>query len=152
MTKISPPEDLMQRCIEVNPGENITDDVKKMLSAFRGIRKFFPTGIAANQAGINKRIVVFKKVFRKPIVMINPEVKVRKFLMPAIEMCASSPWKLSLKMRHMVISVKFRDIKGKNRKSLFFGSEAYILQHEIDHLDGRPWEGKKRNLFKPSDK
>ena len=98
-------------------------------------------GLAANQIGINKRIIVaeeeisdgetFKGVF------INPNIlSYEGYLYSMKEGCLSFPGLKAEVSRPFAIEVEWYDEKAKYHKELFTGLPARILQHEIDHLKG----------------
>jgi len=99
-------------------------------------------GLAANQVGINKRIVVVdislkgeKKVL--PIALINPIITYQsKKKQIAEEGCLSFPGFFDKISRSVSIEVEYYDINGKKQKILAEGLLARVLQHEIDHING----------------
>lgn len=74
----------------------------------------------------------------KPLVMINPEViwhakkKVKDW-----EGCLSIPGIRGKVPRFLEVTVNFMDIKGKRKKKTFSDFVARIVQHELDHLEGK---------------
>jgi peptide deformylase len=90
-------------------------------------------GIAAPQVGWNVRIIVVQG-----IVMINPEIlEYSEEWEYSVEGCLSLP-----DIPHMPVK-RFKQVlvawtthTGKERQQLFSGLEAFIVQHEIDHLNG----------------
>ena len=93
-------------------------------------------GLAANQVGILKRIIVVSdegniKVFINPEITNFSEEKVS-----FEEGCLSLPQTFLTITRSENIMVKYRDLKGKPRMEKYSGLTARIIQHEVDHLDG----------------
>lgn len=93
-------------------------------------------GLAANQVGVLKRIIVVSdegniKVFINPEITNFSEEKV-----PFEEGCLSLPQTFLTITRSENIMVKYRDLKGKPRMEKYSGLTARIIQHEVDHLDG----------------
>lgn len=93
-------------------------------------------GLAANQVGVLKRIIVVSdkgniKVFINPEITNFSEEKV-----PFEEGCLSLPETFLTITRSENIMVKYRDLKGKPRIEKYSGLTARIIQHELDHLDG----------------
>lgn len=39
-------------------------------------------------------------------------------------------------MRPLRVKVRYQDIDGKTRESMYYGFNAVVVQHEIDHLHG----------------
>ena len=93
-------------------------------------------GMAANMIGVNKRIITF---FAGPMVitMLNPKIiKKSKDMYEAEEACLSLDGTHKT-MRCREIEVEFYDLSFKKHKQSFSGFTAQIIQHEIDHCDGR---------------
>ena len=93
-------------------------------------------GLAANQVGVLKRIIVVSdegniKVFINPEITNFSEEKVS-----FEEGCLSIPETFLTITRSENIMVKYRDLKGKPRMERYSGLTARVIQHEVDHLDG----------------
>ena len=93
-------------------------------------------GLAANQVGILKRIIVVSdesdiKVFINPEITYFSEQKVS-----LDEGCLSIPETFLAIIRSENIIVKYRDLNGKPRMERYFGLTSRVIQHEVDHLDG----------------
>jgi peptide deformylase len=103
-------------------------------------------GLAAIQVGHNKRLLVidpreevpeFPKS-RFPIAIINPEIIEKSDTMSVFdEGCLSVPGIRVEVSRPEKITVKFLNIDGIEEVVACAGWFARILQHEIDHLDGK---------------
>ena len=69
-------------------------------------------------------------------IMINPEITEKsKEMSISKEACLSVPnviWKVK---RHQNIVVEYLDIFGRKKKKKLRNYNAFIVQHEIDHLD-----------------
>ena len=93
-------------------------------------------GLAANQVGVLKRIIVI--VDGNDVkVMINPELlncSDTKVIMD--EGCLSIPETFLKIARPETIRIKYRDLRGKPHAEMYHGLTARVIQHEIDHLDG----------------
>lgn len=93
-------------------------------------------GLAANQVGVLKRIIVILDG-DKPKILINPEIvefSSNKVVMN--EGCLSIPGEYLDIERSEEIVVKYRDTKGKPHVERFIGMTSRVIQHEVDHLDG----------------
>jgi peptide deformylase len=53
-----------------------------------------------------------------------------------VEGCLSIPGVYGKVVRSTYIELDYQDIDGKAESANFFGIEAIVIQHEIDHLDG----------------
>lgn len=102
-------------------------------------------GLAANQVGVTKRIIVAdisylpnaKDLgFTKPKVFINPEVIETHGTSELEEGCLSFP-EITMKLKRCdLVTVKALDIDGNEFIEEASGLYAHVLQHEIDHLNG----------------
>lgn len=93
-------------------------------------------GLAANQVGVLKRIIVVSDDGNIKV-MINPEITYfSEEKVPFEEGCLSLPETFLSITRSENIMVKYRDLKGKPRIEKYCGLTARIIQHEVDHLDG----------------
>jgi len=93
-------------------------------------------GLAANQVGVLKRIIVILDGDDVKV-MINPEMlncSDTKVIMD--EGCLSIPEKFLKIARPETIRIKYRDLSGKPHAEQYRGLTARVIQHEIDHLDG----------------
>ncbi|MGA7954766.1 MAG: peptide deformylase [Gloeobacterales cyanobacterium] len=98
-------------------------------------------GLAAPQAGINKRIIVIdtdpEEAANPSFVMINPQIhELSKDLEVGQEGCLSVPKVFGDVQRSAQLIVSFKDIYGKPQRLKASGLFARVIQHEIDHLDG----------------
>ena len=95
-------------------------------------------GLAANQIGISRRIAVFDAQDELgPKVMINPHVVETSGEWEFDEGCLSVPghyWEI---MRPAFTRVTALDLDGNEVEYAGDGLLGRVLQHEIDHLDGK---------------
>lgn len=98
-------------------------------------------GLAANQVGITKRIIVVdlqdRDGRRGLITLINPEIIQASGSVKHEEGCLSVPGFFAKVCRFDRVVVKAQDLKGETVELDATGLLAVVLQHEIDHLDGR---------------
>lgn len=95
-------------------------------------------GLAANQIGIQRRIAVFDAHDELgPRVMINPEIVETSGEYEFEEGCLSVPGRYWLIVRSAFARVRALDLDGNEVE--YAGDELMgrVLQHEVDHLDGR---------------
>ena len=102
-------------------------------------------GLAAPQIWKNIRMlaITFWKENKKwserigEEIMINPQiVEKSQEMLVSEEACLSVPdviWKVK---RHQNIVVEYLDILGRKKKKKLKNYNAFIVQHEVDHLDG----------------
>ena len=115
-------------------------------------------GLAAPQVGVLKRIIVFD-IGQGPEVYINPRILKKQGRAKSLEGCLSLP-KVSLEIKR-ASKVRVEVLNKKAEKKIFKaeGLRAFVLQHEIDHLNGilildrkNPfirWRDLLLNLFRP---
>lgn len=94
-------------------------------------------GLAANQIGVSKRIIVIVDANNDTVSMINPEIiQISNETIMKSEGCLSFPGQYYDIERPKEILVKFRDTKGHPRIEKYNELTARVIFHEIDHLDG----------------
>lgn len=93
-------------------------------------------GMAANMIGEQKAIIAIVEGNRLTA-MLNPEVvKKSPKTYKTVEGCLSILGEREVE-RHDWIEVKYRDMDWHKEKRKFTGFEAEIIQHELDHLEGK---------------
>lgn len=97
-------------------------------------------GLSAPQVGITKRVlVVYKDPIKllDPIVMVNPVISQHGDLkFKYSEGCLSVPGYFEERERYQSITVEWHNVNGFEMSSQFHQLAAFVIQHEIDHLDG----------------
>ncbi|MBF0279626.1 MAG: peptide deformylase [SAR324 cluster bacterium] len=100
-------------------------------------------GLAANQVGILKRIVVVDifsgdedKSNRDPHVFVNPRIIERSGEILTEEGCLSVIDFTAEVKRSQKIVLEYQDVKGNSHCIEAEDLKAICIQHEIDHLDG----------------
>ena len=134
------PDDFL-RC-PTQPVETINDAIQEIIENLADTMYQAPgVGLAANQAGIDKRIIVFdheadaqKENYQ---VLINPEIKISQGeTISENEGCLSVPDLRSDVKRSEIVVVEALDRFGNKIKMETDGILSVIIQHEIDHLKG----------------
>ncbi len=114
-------------------------------------------GLAANQIGVKKRIVVFdfkREKDRKgdPFVIINPEIVWTDGKIIHEEACLSIPGFSAKVTRKKRVGIRGYDRNGKLIEREGDDIEAICFQHEVDHLNGILFidhvSGLKKAIFK----
>lgn len=105
--------------------------IHKMLEA-RGV------GLASPQIGKNIRAVVVQPdPTDDPLVLINPVItKKSEALLESEEGCFSVPDVYGIVMRHKKVTVQALNRHGRRIEFEAKNFPAFVVQHEIDHLDG----------------
>ena len=92
-------------------------------------------GMAANMIGKKKRIIVMAKG-PMVIAMLNPRILSASGEYEAEEGCLSLEGKRKAK-RYRTIRLCWQDVQMKEHVGMLEGFQAQIVQHEIDHCDGK---------------
>ncbi|MBN2290056.1 MAG: peptide deformylase [Candidatus Glassbacteria bacterium] len=97
-------------------------------------------GLAANQVGVARRLIVFDNVGlpygTEPMVLVNPSIIEAEGKCQGEEGCLSIPELVEVVERAERIKVAGLDRQGQPVELEAEGLAARIIQHEIDHLDG----------------
>lgn len=112
-------------------------DLLEALAAFRAAHGF-GRAIAAPQIGIDRRMIALA-VAGWPEVIVNPEIVWTSAERVTLwDDCMCFPDTLVRVARYASISVRCVDLSGDvHLKAELPMAEAELLQHEIDHLDGK---------------
>lgn len=98
-------------------------------------------GLAAPQIGVTRRVIVVdissQEPEHPPIALINPVITIGEGMAIAEEGCLSIPDLYSDVPRYTSIEVEALDWEGQPFKIQAKGFYARVLQHEIDHLEGK---------------
>lgn len=110
--------------------KEITADVKKTL------KKNNLVSLSAPAVGYNKRVFCIDfsdseiKTFINPVMVSSSELKL------TTEVCSSLPGKEYLLPRHSKVDIIYETPSGKIKTNTFKDVAAYVIQHEMDHLNG----------------
>ena len=110
-------------------------------------------GLAANQIGMNVRVFV-AQVENKFYSIFNPDLeKISEQTIDADEGCLSVPMKFGATPRAEKVVLKGQDKNGKSVKIKAWGLLARVFQHEVDHLDGKLFidRAKEVHEYKPEE-
>jgi peptide deformylase len=133
------PADVLKRvCSPVDPSSDTDfraqlEEMKKVMQAHGGI------GLAANQVGLTKRMLVAFKPGEGPVAFVNPRIVAFSGTWELMrEGCLSIPGVVAEVKRNTEVIVESLDIDtGAMFVSPYSGVVAHVLQHEIEHLDGK---------------
>lgn len=98
-------------------------------------------GLAAPQVGRSIRLIVVaaERPPAVPFVMVNPRITKARDYQRSEEGClsiAKSKWNQPI-TRSKFITVEYQDLDGEPWKMKLHGLLSRVVQHEIDHLDGK---------------
>ena len=115
--------------------KKLTQDMLETMYQGSGI------GLAATQVNIHKRIIVLdiSETKDEPLILINPEIK--KIIDPNekifSEGCLSVPGFYEELKRPSSVEISYLNIDGERKLLLANDLLAVVIQHEMDHLDGK---------------
>ena len=114
----------------------LADDMLETMYAAPGV------GLAAVQVGVPRRLIVVDTAKDEeppaPLVMVNPEIVALGFgLRMHEEGCLSIPDERIEIERPANLTVRFLDRNGRPHELVAEGLLATVIQHEIDHLNGK---------------
>ena len=115
--------------------KTLTDDMFETMHSVNGI------GLAATQIGVAKQVAVIDISPEKnePLVIVNPAIQI---LDPSVtedydEGCLSVPGFFEKITRPSDIKLTYQDLNGKKQEIKPEGLLTKVVQHELDHLNGR---------------
>ena len=115
--------------------KTLTDDMFETMNSVNGI------GLAATQIGVAKQVAVIDISPEKnePLVIVNPAIQI---LDPSKtedydEGCLSVPGFFEKISRPSDIKLTYQDLNGKKQEIKPEGLLTKVVQHELDHLNGR---------------
>lgn len=118
------------------PCEPVTDvetQVKPYLDeALHILRREQGVGLAAPQMGVPYRWYIDLA----GVVHINPEIVHTDELQEMVEGCLSLPGQYYRTNRYRVVTLRFTNLDGEEFTADMEDMNAYIAQHEVDHLNG----------------
>ena len=112
----------------------IIDNMIKVMYQANGI------GLAANQIGYNKRMFVMDTSNEKdsPQLFINPILRSKNNIkMTNMEGCLSCPGEDVKVKRSITVNLEWTCRHGKSQHKTFSYLPSRVVQHEMDHLDGK---------------
>jgi len=115
--------------------KTLTDDMFETMHSVNGI------GLAATQIGVAKQVAVIDISPEKnePLIIVNPAIQI---LDPTKtedydEGCLSVPGFFEKISRPSDIKLAYQDLNGKKQEIKPEGLLTKVVQHELDHLNGR---------------
>jgi peptide deformylase len=123
--------------------KEVRDLVKRMR---RDMHDAEGIGLSANQVGLDMRVFV-AMVENKFYALFNPElIQLSKEIAPMDEGCLSVPGVYGLVERPAKVTLKGFDANGKPIKIKAWGLLAKVFQHEMDHLNGKLFIDKAKQV------
>jgi peptide deformylase len=125
-----------------DPVEQVDAEAKGLIQdLFDTLAEADGVGLAAPQIGVKRRVVVVDvssvEPDKPPIAFVNPVVTIGEGMAIGEEGCLSIPDLYGDVPRYTSIEVEALDREGEPFKLNAQGFYARVIQHEIDHLDGK---------------
>ena len=141
------PDKILQT--KANPVEKFDTDLNKLIVEMYKIMKDFKgAGLAAPQVGVPLQIFTFldfEKENRERY-MINPTILESNESSEDWEGCLSFPGVFVKVNRATKIKVKFYNSDNEEKIEEFVNFTARVIQHEIEHLEGKTFDRYLSNL------
>ena len=132
--RIAPDPVLKQKSKRVR---NINGSIHKLIKDMLETMHDAPgVGLAAPQVGVPLRVIVIGIPDQEDFALINPEVVKTKGERVVSEGCLSIPGYMGQLKRAESVTVKGRDLNGKEVRIKAEELLAQALEHEIDHVNG----------------
>jgi peptide deformylase len=127
---------------EAEPVLNIDQDIQDLIDNMSTVMyEASGIGLAANQVGVPKRVIVFDVNYREKgknlNILINPTIVLAEDTVEFEEGCLSVPDFLEKITRKKYLKVQGLDRHGKPIDIEAQDLLAICLQHEIDHINGK---------------
>jgi peptide deformylase len=117
--------------------KNIDGSVRKLAAdMIETMHAASGVGLAAPQVGVPWRVIVIGMPGEEDFVLINPEVVRRSGERLVTEGCLSVPGYFGEIQRAQRVTVKGKDLSGRETRIKAEELLAQALEHEIDHLNG----------------
>lgn len=112
---------------------SLIDSMYALMLAHDGV------GLAAPQVGVALRVIVLRPelVGGRHRALINPRVLRREGRQPFTERCLSMPGQVVTTQRPTRVLVEAVDVTGAPIAGEYMGYGAVVVDHELDHLDGK---------------
>ena len=132
-------KELYTKCTTYLPtDENVVKDLLEVFTSSSS-DKCLGYGIAGNQIGYTKRVILVSPTTKKKdiIIMYNPTIiNHGRDIVYDVEGCLSYPNKREKIGRYRVIDIQYNTKDWKYVTETIKGFNARIIQHELDHLEG----------------
>ncbi|MDP2848406.1 MAG: peptide deformylase [Humidesulfovibrio sp.] len=127
---------------KAQPVAEITPEIAKLIEdMIQTMYESDGVGLAAPQVGHSIRLITLDetgpKERKSPMVLLNPEFVEQTGVKESEESCLSLPTFFCKVKRYETVTVRGMNEKGEAVEIQAEGLLAIILQHEIDHLEGK---------------
>jgi peptide deformylase len=124
--------------MRANEVESFDGDLERLVERMTALmQEANGVGLAANQIGVLRRVLVMQPNEEEPIALVNPVLRESSDeLCTDDEGCLSLPGVTVPVERRLRVKVEGLDPSGNGVSFELEGLAARVLQHELDHLDG----------------
>jgi peptide deformylase len=125
--------------MRANEVESLDDDLRRLVARMTALMEDANgVGLAGNQAGVLRRVIVFRAGEEGEVVAaVNPLIVDSSAEQESDdEGCLSLQRVLVPVERHVSLTLEAQDPEGSPLRLELTGLEARVVQHELDHLDG----------------
>ena len=124
--------------------KEIRELIKKMRTT---MRRADGVGLSANQVGLNEKMFV-AEVDHKFYAIFNPKIIKKSDEKSEMEEgCLSVPDKFGTVIRADKVWLEGQNADGKKLKIKAWGFLARVFQHELDHLEGKLFIDKSKDIY-----
>src|SRR4051794_31472085 len=119
--------------------EEFDGDLRRLVERMKALMEDANgVGLAANQAGVLRRVFVFRHgEDDEPVAAVNPRIVATGDERESDdEGCLSLQRVLVPVERHVSLTLEAQDVEGAPLRLELTGLDARVVQHEIDHLEG----------------
>jgi peptide deformylase len=126
---------------KAKPVAAVDDELRRLIADMKEtMRAYHGVGLAANQVGDRRRVVVvdvpLEDGARAALALVNPSLSEASGAQVDEEGCLSIPGVLEEVKRAQRVRLRASDEAGRILDFVAEGYLARVLQHEVDHLDG----------------
>ncbi len=136
---IWPDKRLSTECEDVTPEEFNSPDIDIFISSMvLTMQAHDGIGLAAPQVGILKNIIAIQLPDENPQVFVNPKILNwdTEIGFTWEEGCLSVPGYFEKRTRGSFVVLEWLDHRGETQQQQFNELTAFVLQHEVSHLNG----------------
>lgn len=145
MKVVTYPNKILQQ--PLSPVTEFNDELKTLVAEmFETMKTQGGIGLAANQVGVDKRVIVvcvpqapgeeLRPYHNKPLALVNPLIVSKIGKSKLLEGCLSFPGIFETVDRSAQVHVTAKSPSGEDVEIQADGLMSVCLQHEIDHLNG----------------
>lgn len=127
---------LHQETQQVENVDNVKDVIAELWEKVLEVKGL---GLSANQIGYDVAVAVINNVDEgDQFTIINPVIiETYGDAVELREACLSIPGVAGNVKRHLSVKISYMDEDGNQVQNYFVGHTAHIIQHEVEHLNGK---------------